>query len=231
MNRSEQFDAVLRSALLEAQRLDWGPVLEGPLPEPAFSRRYLRRREALLKNPFQIVRPLWRKALRAAVWLLVAAGVALGGLWLNPSTRAWVEQYIFQRFEEVDEYRLSGDPANVGDLGNIRPGYVPDGFVETEALERAEDWYITYENGDGTSVTFYVMAAADGSSLLFDNEHSLLTDVTVNGWKGHLYSAISPEYSNYLVLFDEYRHCLYFFSSTIPANTLIQMAESIDCAD
>lgn len=230
MSQSEHFDAILRSALLEAQRLDWAPVLEGPLPEPVFSRRYLRRREALLKNPFKIVRPLWQKALRAAVWILVAAGVAVGGLWLNPSTRAWVEQYIFQRFAEVDEYRFSGDRESVGDLGNIRPSYVPEGFAETEAVELTGDWHITYENEDGTSVTFYVMAAADGSSLLFDNEHSVLTDVTVNGWKGYLYTAISSEYSNYLVLSDEYRHCLYFFSSTLPANTLVQMAESIQFA-
>ncbi|MEA4955526.1 MAG: DUF4367 domain-containing protein [Pseudoflavonifractor sp.] len=230
MSQSEHFDAILRSALLEAQRLDWAPVLEGPLPEPAFSRRYLRRREALLKNPFKIVRPVWQRFLRAAVWILVAAGVAVGGLWLNPSTRAWVEQYIFQRFAEVDEYRFSGDRESVGDLGNIRPSYVPEGFVETEAVELIGDWHITYENEDETRVSFYVMAATDGGSLGFDNEHSILTDITVNGMKGYLYTAVSSEYRSRLILSDEHRHCLYLLSSTLPANTLIQMAESIQFA-
>lgn len=228
MNRSEQFDAALRSALLEAQRLDWGPVLEGPLPEPAFSRRYLRRREALLKNPFQIVRPLWRKALRAAVWLLVAAGVALGGLWLNPSTRAWVEQYLFQRFEEVDEYRLSGDPANVGDLGNIRPGYVPDGFVETEALERAEDWCVTYQDSTGTFIEFWIFSSSSGGLIGFDNEHATRSEIRVDGMTGQLYTATAPEYSNYLLLSDESRHAVYFFSSTVDAEVLVRMAESLE---
>lgn len=227
MNQSERFDALLRAALLEAQRLDWAGVLEGPLPEPAFSRRYLRRREALLQNPFPVLRPLWQRALRAAVWMLVAAGIALGGLWLNPSTRAWVERVIFNRYPEVDEYRFSGDPEDVGDLGNIRPSYVPDGFVETEALELMGNWYITYQNEAGFYIDLYVIAATDGSSLLFDNEHSTRSDITVNGMRGQLYTATSPEFSNRLILSDENRHCVYSLTSTVGTDILIQMAESL----
>ncbi|MEL4861779.1 DUF4367 domain-containing protein [Pseudoflavonifractor phocaeensis] len=227
MNQSERFDALLRAALLEAQRLDWAGVLEGPLPEPAFSRRYLRRREALLQNPFPVLRPLWQRALRAAVWMLVAAGIALGGLWLNPSTRAWVEQVIFHRYPEVDEYRFSGDPEDVGDLGNIRPSYVPDGFVETEALELMGNWYITYQNEAGVYIDFSVIAAADGSFLGFDNEHSTHSEITVNGMKGELYTAVSSEYENYLLLSDENKGCIYFFSSKAGTETLIQIAESL----
>ena len=227
MNQSERFDALLRAALLEAQRLDWAGVLEGPLPEPAFSRRYLRRREALLQNPFPVLRPLWQRALRAAVWMLVAAGIALGGLWLNPSTRAWVERVVLHHRAEIDEYRFSGDPEDVGDLGNIRPGYVPDGFVETEALELMGNWYITYQNEAGFYIDLYVIAATDGSSLLFDNEHSTRSDITVNGMRGQLYTATSPEFSNRLILSDENRHCVYSLSSTIGTDILIQMAESL----
>lgn len=227
VNQSERFDALLRAALLEAQRLDWAGVLEGPLPEPAFSRRYLRRREALLQNPFPVLRPLWQRALRAAVWMLVAAGIALGGLWLNPSTRAWVEQVIFHRYPEVDEYRFSGDPEDVGDLGNIRPSYVPDGFVETEALELMGNWYITYQNEAGVYIDFSVIAATDGNLLGFDNEHSTRSEITVNGMSGQLYTATSSEFSNHLILSDESRHCVYFLTSTVGTNTLIQMAESL----
>lgn len=227
MNQSERFDAFLRAALLEAQRLDWAGVLEGPLPEPAFSRRYLHRREALLQNPFPVLRPLWQRALRAAVWMLVAAGIALGGLWLNPSTRAWVERVVLHHRAEIDEYRFSGDPEDVGDLGNIRPSYVPDGFVETEALELMGNWYITYQNEAGFYIDLYVIAATDGSSLLFDNEHSTRSDITVNGMRGQLYTATSPEFSNRLILSDENRHCVYSLSSTIGTDILIQMAESL----
>lgn len=227
MNQSERFDALLRAALLEAQRLDWAGVLEGPLPEPPFSRRYLRRREALLQNPFPVLRPLWQRALRAAVWMLVAAGIALGGLWLNPSTRAWVERVVLHHRAEVDEYRFSGDPEDVGDLGNIRPSYVPDGFAETEAVELMGNWYITYQNEAGFYIDLYVIAATDGSSLLFDNEHSTRSDITVNGMRGQLYTATSPEFSNRLILSDENRHCVYSLSSTIGTDILIQMAKSL----
>lgn len=227
MNQSERFDALLRAALLEAQRLDWAGVLEGPLPEPAYSRRYLHRREALLQNPFPVLRPLWQRALRAAVWMLVAAGIALGGLWLNPSTRAWVEQVIFHRYPEVDEYRFSGDPEDVGDLGNIRPSYVPEGFAETEAVEFMGDWHIIYQNEDGTRITLYIIATVDGSSLVFDNEHSTRSEITVNGMSGQLYTATSSEYSSRLILSDETRHCVYSLTSTIATDALIKMVESL----
>lgn len=227
MNQSERFDALLRAALLEAQRLDWAGVLEGPLPEPAFSRRYLHRREALLQNPFPVLRPLWQRALRAAVWMLVAAGIALGGLWLNPSTRAWVERVVLHHRAEIDEYRFSGDPEDVGDLGNIRPSYVPEGFAETEAVELMGNWYITYQNEAGSHISFSVVSAVDGTLIAFDNEHSTPSEITVGGMEGQLYTAFSSEYSNYLLLFDKSRGCVYFFSSTEDPDVLVQMAESL----
>ena len=41
------FDSLLRSALLDATRMEWAHVLEEPQPEPHFSARYLREREKL----------------------------------------------------------------------------------------------------------------------------------------------------------------------------------------
>lgn len=228
------FDRLLRFALLDAQRADLAAIMAedaAVLPPPRFSPGYLRWEAKLLNDPFGFAkkraRPVWQKALRAAVWLLVAASVTLGGLWLNPSTRAWVEQYVLRRYEEVDEYRFQGDSDHAGDLGTIRPGYVPEGFVETQAVELAGDWYITYQNEAGNYIDFSVLAAADGKALVFDNEHSTRSEITVNGWNGQLYTASSSKFNNYLVLSDENRGCIYFFTSNMATDTLIQMAESL----
>lgn len=229
-----EFDRLLRFALLDAQRADCSVIMDSDasaLPPPQFTSNYLRWEAKLLKDPFRYAerqaQPMWRKALRAAVWLLVAAGVAVGGLWLNPSTRAWVEQYIFRRYEEVDEYEFQGDGNKTENLANIRPGYIPEGFEETQAVELAGDWYITYQNEMGDYIDFSVLAAVDGNFLGFDNEHSTRSEVTVSGMTGQLYTAISPEYNNRLMLSDENKGCIYFFASTIDTDTLIQMAKSL----
>ncbi len=230
-NVGGDFDRVLRAALLDAQRSKWAPLLDGPVPEPDFSRRYLRFERKLLNDPFgyarACARPVWQKALRAAVWLLVAASVAIGGLWLNPSTRAWVEQYIFRRLPEVDEYRFQGDPADGGDLSGIRPSYVPEGFVETETLELAGDWYVTYQNQEGISIEFGVLSTAPGGLIGFDNEHSSRSDIKINQWNAVLYTATAPEYGNFLLVFDGQRNCVYTFFSLADADSLVQMAESV----
>lgn len=225
MNRSEQFDAVLRSALLEAQRLDWAPVLEGPLPEPAFSRRYLRRREALLKNPFQIVRPLWRKALRAAVWLLVAAGVALGGLWLNPSTRAWVEQYLFQRFEDHDEYWFNGDSTA---FNAQEPTYIPNGFSLVSTSQKSAWLTLTYQNEEAACIYFDAVSLSASSGTVIDNEHSKIYEVTMGTAVGTMYEALEPGESNFLLWFDDTAEIAYSLSAPISPEELIQMAESLE---
>lgn len=228
MSERHEFDKLLRSALLDAQREDWASLWSGPLPQPDFSPGYRRWRESLLRDPFRRPRSPWQRLARAAMWFIVVSAVTISGLWLNPSTRAWVEQYILQRHEIVDEYHFYGDPAEVGELGNLRPSYVPEGFEEISVVENAGNWYITYENDDGTIICFYVIAASDGRGLGFDNEHSTKTPVRVNGMDGQLYTTVDPEYDNHLLLSDETHHCIYYLSSLLPTDTLIEMAESIE---
>lgn len=228
MTESHEFDRLFRSALLDAQREDWAALWTDPLPQPDFSPGYRRWRAALLRDPFRRAKPRWQRLARAAMWLIVASAVTVGGLWLNPQTRAWMEQYILQRLEIVDEYDFYGDPGEVGDLGKLRPSYVPEGFEEVEARELSNDWHIIYENADGEIIYCYIIAAKNGSSLLFDNEHSVRTSIVVNGMKGELYTTTDPEYDNHLILSDETRHCVYYFASLLPTETLIQMAESIE---
>lgn len=224
-----EFDAVLRAALLDAQRLDWTPVLEGADPAPALSPWYLRREAKLLNDPLgyarRQARPVWRKALRAAVWLLVAASVTLGGLWLNPSTRAWVEQVIFQRFEDHDEYRFNGDdPAfQIG-----IPTDIPEGF-QLVSSEADDLWLsIVYRNADGSVIYFDAFSTTTSGNVFIDNEHSDIYDVSIGSLTGTMYEAKAPGGVNFLLWFDETGGVSYSLSSSILPEALVQVAESVE---
>ena len=155
MDGNTGFDAVLRSALLDAARADYGDVLAAAeeLPEPEFSERYLAFRQRLLADPFaKDGQPFWKKALRVAACILLALGMAGILVWSNPTTRAWVERYLFLRFEDRDEYQFQGAVGDVGGLGKIKPGYLPEGFQETDVEEFPTFTIFTYENDVGKTL-------------------------------------------------------------------------------
>ena len=231
MDGNTGFDAVLRSALLDAARADYGDVLAAAeeLPEPEFSERYLAFRQRLLADPFaKDGQPFWKKALRVAACILLALGMAGGLVWGNPTTRAWVERYLFLRFEDRDEYQFQGAVGDVGGLGKIKPGYLPEGFQETDVEEFPAFVIFTYENDDGETISYYHMFLKSGGAIGFDNEHSDRTEIAINGINGQLYTSTEAEYSNYLILFDEENGYVYFFSSLVDEKELIKMAESLE---
>lgn len=225
-------DAVLRAALLDAVRLDYGEVLAaGPetLPEPDFSSGYLRRRARLFKNPFGYARPRWQKGLRAAAIILLVLAIAAGVVWTNPTARAWVERYFRIYREEVgmDEYTFHGNGISTHDVSKIRPTYVPEGYVETEVFEAGGSQYVTYEKENGGWIEFSIRPLKQGGAFLLDTDHSTRSEITINGMEGQLYTALSSEWSNDLLLFDDEGGIFYHFESTEPPEVLIQMAESI----
>lgn len=225
----EAFDFALRSALLDAQRLKWAPLLDGPVPKPNFSRRYLRFEKELLKNPFgyarACARPVWQKILRAAVWILVAAGVTVGGLWLNPSTRAWVEQVFFQRFADHDEYRFNGDSTT---FNAQEPTYIPDGFSLVSTSQESAWLTLTYQNEEAACIYFDAVSLSASSGTVIDNEHSKIYEVTIGTDVGTMYEALEPGKVNFLLWFDDTAEIAYSLSAPISPEELIQMAESLE---
>lgn len=224
-------DTVLRAALLEAVRLDYREVLAaGPeeLPEPDFSAGYLRRRARLLKNPFGYARPGWQKALRAAAVVLLVLSLAAAAVWTNPTARAWIERYIRVHQEDVgmDEFVLYGEKV-MSDYQSIRPSYLPNGYVEVEAEEMGGMVFVTYENSNGDIMLFHIYPMEDGTDISFDNEHAIMEEITIRGFSGQLYTGLSSDDGNILVVFDEEHEVMYNLIAMEQTDTLLQIMESV----
>lgn len=229
MDGNTGFDAVLRSALLDAARADYGDILAAAeaLPEPAFSEKYLKFRQRLLNEPFaKGGQPFWKKALRMAACILLALGLAGILVWSNPTTRAWVERYLLLRFEDRDEYWFRGN-GTMQDLGGIKPAYVPEGFALMSEEVLGKNQFFIYENDSGEEIWFYILAGSNGG-LIFDNEHSVRSEILIDGMSGYLYTTSSDEYFNHLILFEEESGCAYYFASSVGVKELIRMAESLE---
>ncbi|MCI8651395.1 MAG: DUF4367 domain-containing protein [Oscillospiraceae bacterium] len=161
-----------------------------------------------------------------AACILLALGLAGILVWSNPTTRAWVERYLFLRFEDRDEYWFRGN-GTMQDPGEIRPAYVPEGFVLMSEEMLGKNQFFIYENDEGKEIWFYILAGRN-SGLGFDNEHSVRSEILIDGMSGYLYTTSSDEYFNHLILFEEESGCAYYFASCVGVKELIKMAESLE---
>ena len=226
MEARNEFDVLLRRALLDGVRRDYKDLLTVEPPVPAFSMGYLQWRKTLLKAPFRQAHPQWRRILRTAACLLLALGLSGLPLWTNPTTRAWLEKYIFQHTEETDQYEFRGQDGDPALLGTIVPAYLPEGFEE---VERDVGIFasFTYENSGGERIYYTHMLLRQGGSIGLDNEHSTRSSITVNGMTGYLYTGITESDPNTVLLFDEENGFVYSFFSIVDKNELLKMAESL----
>lgn len=230
MEAGNEFDVLLRRALLDGVRADHEDILTADmaaLPEPVYSMGYLQWQQKLRKAPFRRAVPQGRRILRAAACLLLVLGLSGILAWTNPTTRAWVEKYIFQHGEAVDQYEFRGQDGDPALLGTIVPGYLPEGFVETERDVAPLSADFIYQNEKEQVIYYSHILLSQGGAILFDNEHSTRSNITVNDMNGYLYTAISENYFNHLILFDEENGFVYYFFSTTSEKELVKMAESL----
>lgn len=226
---ASEFDILLRSALLEAQRQDWMGILEGEGREPLFSEGYLVRRERFLSTPFtyagRVARPLWRRAVKTAACILLALGISAGGiLAVSPDARAWVEQVVFRWFEDHFDFRFVGTRAGYVRAYDFEPSYLPDGF---EIIERddPDDEYCTTVYGNDAGDVIYFDRGMD--VVLGDDEHSTFREITVSGNTAMLEIADEPGSWNAVVWTDDSAGLMFQLLSTYDHKELIKIAESV----
>ena len=89
MEAGNEFDVLLRRALLDGVRADHEDILTADmaaLPEPVYSMGYLQWQQKLRKAPFRRAVPQGRRILRAAACLLLVLGLSGILAWTNPTT-------------------------------------------------------------------------------------------------------------------------------------------------
>lgn len=230
--RDTAFEAQLRAALLEAQNRRWGGVSEHG-SQLVWSSGHQRFMDRVLADPFGYGRrqaaPQWRKVLRRAgqiaACLLLAVTLTMTAV---PQVRAWAEetlQTVWEWFTDHVVYRFQ-DTAAI-ELGHWRPSYIPESYIETVVYEEEGSTHITYETEDGAWFDFDYTLAEEGIVHNFDNEHSDLFFVDINGRCGHLYVANTAGWPSYLLWLDETEQISYFLMGELPKDEMLRIAESV----
>ena len=232
-----EFDIMLRSALMDAIRLEWAQELEGTQPEHQFSARYLREREKLLKDPFgyarRKTRPMWKKAVHLAASILLVVSIGLGGiLAISPEARAWVVKQLSVFWGDRSAvFTIPEHQDGLVDISHYRPTCIPDGFEIVAEIDDSDvSLGLTYRNMAGNYICFDSASSSDsvGFSFILDNEHSERQDVEVNGCPGTLMAANEAGWPSHLIWMDQELGISYCITSDLDYEELLQIAESVN---
>ena len=200
--KDSEFDALLRSALLEAARLDAEALTEGEPEAPPRSLEYQAEMAALL-------------CLGSAVTF-------------SPSARAWVVHFFSQRFEDHSAFSFQGDGMDGPDDVLYRPTYLPAGYTQDRSQDDLPEDMAIYVNDQEQFLYFSYMAGNTAGTFAVDNEHSTEKLITIGkDCQAHLLETISPDYPSFLIWMDEEKGAAFLIDGYVSPEELIRVAESV----
>lgn len=224
-------DHLIRQALLDAALADYGTA---DLPgAPSFSPKYLAWENKFLRNPIaftqRALRPPWKTALRSAACFLLVVSLSFGSLMaFSPQARAWVTSWFTEWYEDHVTYRFTGETLPTEALQDWTPGYLPEGYVQTDYIDLPGVVSILYNNDDPTmEIEFSYQLLTEGGGEHLDNERHTPSPATIRGVQGEFWEATDGS-QNFLVWFDEESKHAFLLMSRQPCDVLIQIAESVE---
>lgn len=231
MNSAPAETERIREALLQAAEADFLQAVGADESPAAFSLSYQRWEAKFLRNPRalakRLARPLWQRAARAAACLLLAAALSFGGLMLaSPQARATVTRWFTTWFDTHVSYNFTGTVPD-DQLGLWEPAYLPEGYLEAEFINLDVMIRRFYRTDDPEMfLEFSYEWMVEGGGWDLDNEYHTITNVTVNGIPGQLFTA-TDDSQNVLIWFDESNNRSFLLLSRLPCETLMKIAESV----
>lgn len=230
----QEFDRLLRRAMLDAVSADFAQVLAEPDVLPPASPRHERSMRQLRRDPLAWVRrrsrPLWRQALHtAAMFVLVCALSAAVVLTISPQARARVQRWFIEARERDVVYRYSA-PSDGSELPNYVLGRVPDGYTLDHVF--APDGQMmreyAYYNASGQWLLFSYVKAQEGAAHSFSTQNTAVRSVTVLGWEGKLFLPDQPDLvSTALTWVDEDAQVQFTIDAYLSEDDLLALARSI----
>ena len=233
MNSAPAETERIREALLQAAEADFLQAVGADENPIAFSLSYQRWEAKFLRNPRalakRLARPLWQRAARAAACLLLAAALSFGGLMLaSPQARATVTRWFTTWFDTHVSYNFTG-PVPDDQLGLWEPAYLPRGYHQSDYIDLTNIICIFYSNGDPElDIEFSYQLMEEGSGYSLDNEWHNISDISVQGLPGQLFTSTKENGQNMLVWFDEITEHAFLLTSRVPCEILLQIAESVE---
>jgi len=229
-----ELDKAIKNALEELAYDEFLEAQQADLPEIIPSPRFQRRMHRLLRNPRGYAasrrRPLPLRFARTTAAVVLVMLTTFSVAMAVPAIRAvvlgafeeWYDEYISIRFHVNYNHEFENNAPTGWMLTAL-----PEGYTETVNISNPAREDITYTHPAYPQITFSYRLTSMQNDLMIDTEHSIQSTITINGHKAYRFDQISPEYPNHLVWYDENQEYLFCLSSTLPMDTLLEIAASL----
>lgn len=223
----------IRALLLRANRPEALGITQDTLEEvPDWVEA---RMAPILADPFgyakRKARPLWRKVAGYAAGVALAVSLSLFSLYhVSPTARAWMDQAIQVVATWMDvhtTFHFAGAQTEGGVEDTWRPEWLPEGYVETRAVDLSGAQKVEFENQQEDRIRFVYMPVQEGYMVDVDNEHSDYSEVVINGQTASLFDSNTEGRPSYLIWYNETGTVAFELMAELPGSDLIQIAESI----
>jgi len=236
--RSKLFDTILESAVKDdfEQELEKMPSEEDLSKEYSLSSGLQEKINKIIANGNRKMRlqKVRRISKKAAVIIAVIIPVTLVGLFSVEASRTAIFNAILDWQSDhatihLEESSSSQAPQSIPVDGFYKPVYLPDGFVEGKTTKIGALAHIIYQNKDKTTILFNQSPVSKEGSISVDTEHTVYSEIMINGYKASLFAGKTSKDDTVLV----WRNKTNSFTliSTIDKNELLKIAENIKISE
>lgn len=218
-------DTTLKKALLLAAAQDYDQQLRHP-SDVTFSRRFQRRMNKLLQDPFKNSKPAYFRILKAVACVVLVIAFVSAILWQVPGVKAYVQRLIVEHFPTYDKFDIVERDSDE-ELGLWLPEYLPEGY-ELDSVENLDGLIYQLYSRDDCIDLFIEYQIMDSGKFIIDNEHQTVGYTTLNNHSATVYIASSQEWCSYVIWTDDECNILFKVFGYLKSDELIKIAESLE---
>lgn len=195
---------------------EWDATIPVDLPEPNYSKKHIRRMNALINKMRDNV---YHHFTTRAIKIMLVAAVLFALLltaFVIPSSR----EFIIDNLGIYSTYQLTEDNGN-SVSGEISVGYVPEGF-ELES-EEASLKYSIYNYVSSNGLSFKIIKYSSSTEIDFDTETGNVTDVIINN---RLYTCHTDINKICSIMWNENDY-IFKIEGNLTQNEMLEIAETV----
>ncbi len=196
---------------------EWVATIPAELPEPEYSKKHIRRMNAL-KNKMR--GNVYHHFTTRTIKVMLVAAILLALLmtaFIFPSSR----ESIVANFNIVSRYQMTKENRNsVPD--EITVGYIPEGFKLESKDNSSKASYHKYTSSD--NIMFTVYKSASSGEIHFDTETQITEEIIIENTT-YLYYVNVNGLSGIIWIENDY---IYRINGSIPQEELINIAKTVE---
>ena len=227
--KEEQFEALLRLAVIECfdKEMNAIPPREDLEKMYTFSDRHIRRMKKLFARAkrMEIWKAVRRYSYRVAAAFILTLAMLFGALMFNDNVRAAVQETIIEWFDTFTKFTFGNGTGSDSDMEQEWSlGFLPDGFVESDAFTWGAGKTTVYTN-EKDEILDFSYSPTDGAFIATDNENADYKTLFNNGIEYHIFNSLLEELPSSVIW--EYDGFAFTISALLNQDELMEIAISV----